>query len=283
MRQLVPVLVISVLLLTACQSAARATAVQPVSVPTLTATLAPSGTPLPTGTPAPSTITPLPTIPSFTPTFDARTVVTATPALKAACPKIQKNAAINLSNFDDYYPEMLTALNQGASINKIIDVFGREISAHFSLGFSVNIKYEIRDVTGDGVPEILLPGSAAWQQPAVIFGCLAGKYERIYTHPYELKYLSLEVNDANRNGIPEVFVGDDVCSAGGCSFQMSVIEWHQNDFQLIQDDIEGLSVASWWITIADIDNDYLKEISWHLDLQPRNVIDSPWRSETHIY
>jgi hypothetical protein len=228
------------------------------------------------------TITPLPTIPTFTPTFDVRTIVTVTPAPKAECPTIQENAVVTLSNFDDYYPEMLTALNQGAPINKIVDVFGKEFGEHLSMD-PIRIEYKTVDVTGDGTPEILLPGSSMRQLSAVIFGCVAGQYERLYTHPYVLNYLSLEINDANRNGIPEVFIGDDVCSASGCSFMMSVIEWHQNAFKLIQDDIGGLGVASSWITIADIDNDDLKEIFWHVDTRPRSLVISPWRSESHLY
>ncbi len=235
-----------------------------------------------TSTPDTPTRTPLPTIPTFTPTFDVRRIVTATPAPKTECPTIREDAVITLSNFNDYYPEMLTALNQGAPINKIIDVFGKEFGEHFSMD-PISIEYKTVDVTGDSTPEILLPGSSMWQLSAAIFGCVAGQYERLYTHPYVLNSLSLDINDVNHDGIQEIFVGDNVCSAGGCSFQMSVLEWHQDRFRLIQDDIGGLSIASWWITIADIDNDYLKEISWHLNFQPRNVIDSPWRSETHIY
>jgi hypothetical protein len=55
--------------------------------PTKTATLVPSFMPVLTETPALPTITPLPTIPTFTLTFDVRTIVTATPAPKAECPK----------------------------------------------------------------------------------------------------------------------------------------------------------------------------------------------------
>lgn len=273
-------LILLTLLLAAC-------AAPPADSPTITRTATPSATPTPalnpdTLTPDTPTITPLPTIPTFTPTFDARTIVTATPAPKAECPKIQEDAIVTLSNFHDYYPEMLTALNQGAPIAKVVDVFGKEFGEHFSMD-PISIEYKTVDVTGDSIPEILLPGSSMRQLSATIFGCVDGQYERLYTHPYQLKYLSLEVNDANRNGIPEIFIGDDVCSASGCSFMMSVIEWHQNEFKLIQDDIGGLGVASSWITIADIDDNGLKEIFWHLNNRPRSLISSPWRSETHIY
>ncbi len=273
-----------VFFVTACQSVSTGTSVSPILTVTATrtATLAPSATPLATETPAPPTVTPLPTIPTFTPTFDVRTIVTATPGPRAECPAIQENAAIDLSNFDDYYPDILTALNHGAPINRIIDVFEKEIGEHFSLGFSVNIEYEMRDVTSDSVPEIILPGSAAWDQNVAIFGCVAGKYEKLFSWHYQMKYLSLEVSDANRNGIPEIFIGDDVCSATGCSFEMSVVEWHQDAFQLIQNDIDGGDAASWGVEIADIDKDNLKEIFWRGGIPMYSVV-TPWRLETHIY
>ncbi|MCG2788039.1 MAG: hypothetical protein L6461_23370 [Anaerolineae bacterium] len=49
------------------------------------------------------TITPLPTIPTFTPTFDVRTIVTATLAPKAECPKIAsaENASLDFLNLLD--------------------------------------------------------------------------------------------------------------------------------------------------------------------------------------
>src|SRR5919106_2349636 len=62
----------------------------PSSVPTITITTTATQSPAPT-------ITSLPTIPTFTPTFDASTIVTVTPAQEAECPEI--DSAIKVENY----------------------------------------------------------------------------------------------------------------------------------------------------------------------------------------
>ena len=89
-------LLIGMLFLTACGQTSSATQSAPVVEPS---TATPS--PLLTATPSAS-ITPLPIIPTFTPTFDASTIVTVTPAPKAECPKID-----SIIRVDDYLPAKL--------------------------------------------------------------------------------------------------------------------------------------------------------------------------------
>ena len=97
-------------------SCASATPAQPADAaqgkPTLAAVMdsSPTPSPLPTTTPTTqpaatltATITPLPTIPTFTPTFDARTIVTVTPASPAECPKVNSDLQPDLD-----LPERLT-------------------------------------------------------------------------------------------------------------------------------------------------------------------------------
>jgi len=77
------------LFLTACGQASPAIQTAPIPVvgkatSTLSSTPTNTSTSVPIETPT-ATITPLPTIPTFTPTFDARTIVTVTPAPKAEC------------------------------------------------------------------------------------------------------------------------------------------------------------------------------------------------------
>src|SRR5215510_10325453 len=74
------------LLVSACAPASTNTPIATTQNATFTRSPTATQTYLPSATPTTS-ITPLPTIPTFTPTIDARTIVTVTPAPKAECPK----------------------------------------------------------------------------------------------------------------------------------------------------------------------------------------------------
>ena len=78
-------LCIGILFLTACGQATAVPSI-PSATSTPSVTLTSTQTAVPSATPTVS-VTPLPTIPTFTPTFDASTIVTVTPAPKAECPK----------------------------------------------------------------------------------------------------------------------------------------------------------------------------------------------------
>jgi hypothetical protein len=111
---------ILILLLTACGQTSHPTQPVPVSI-TDNVTTTPS--PLPTftqtsiltATPTAS-VTPLPTIPTFTPTFDARTIVTVTPAPKAECPK--ENPNISFASNTLVTKEGVWALNTQVMIDQ---------------------------------------------------------------------------------------------------------------------------------------------------------------------
>jgi hypothetical protein len=68
---------------------------RPSQTPGPTKTLIPSHTPKPS-----STITPTRPIPSVTPTFDARLILTATPEMRAECPKTSSAENANLDFLD---------------------------------------------------------------------------------------------------------------------------------------------------------------------------------------
>ena len=74
-----------IVLLSACGQSTPVLVVDDVT-PTPSLTPTSTATPPLAATPTAS-ITPLPTIPTFTPTFDASTILTVTPAGKAECPK----------------------------------------------------------------------------------------------------------------------------------------------------------------------------------------------------
>jgi hypothetical protein len=113
--------------LSSCTPATQATPIPVIDNATATPSSIPTATQtsLPTQTPTPS-ITPLPTIPTFTPTFDASTIITVTPAPKTECPAIRENPSVDLIDFDDYYPELIAALNQGSSIQTVMAVFEKK-------------------------------------------------------------------------------------------------------------------------------------------------------------
>lgn len=72
-------------LISACTSSKTSAPVVIESTTTLSSILTFTATSIPTETPTAS-VTPLPTIPTFTPTFDVSTIVTVTPAPEAECP-----------------------------------------------------------------------------------------------------------------------------------------------------------------------------------------------------
>lgn len=123
-----------VLIFTAC---AQRVTITPMSI-SRSATAASSSTPTSTKTSIPTesptaSITPLPTIPTFTPTFDASTILTVTPAPKAECPKedpsvIAKFATPNSDGPRGYIaPEALDYLNSGGTGSQLRDLGLAEI------------------------------------------------------------------------------------------------------------------------------------------------------------
>lgn len=234
-------------------------------------------------TPTPN-ITPLPTIPTFTPTFDVSTIAIATPATKAECPIVQTNVNINLSNFSDYYPELIAALNQGASIENIVNVFEEKINLNDYPDGNVvipeKIRYEVVDVTNDGVPEIILQGNSYRQRTSTILHCSEGEYKTLYSIKYPLDRTYLTPIDANQNGITEIIVVNEESSTTGTWFELLVIEWNIFSFQTLLTDSYSSS-AFQYIQVKNIDNDRTKEIYWifgeYLFSPP------PWRTGTTIY
>jgi len=292
MKQIVMGLLGGILLLTACGQTVSVTpratilASETNSVSRTTPTPLPSKTPReprnePTSTPLPPTA--LPTIPTFTPTFDVSTIVTVTPAPKEKCPTITNDVNINLSNFDDYYPELVTALNQGAPIEAIIDTFEKKFDQHYypdgNISFHEKINYEIIDVTNDGTPEIILPGNAATQQQAIILGCTEGKYKILFSRKYVEEYMHLLPVDANQNGITEIIIGDESGTSTGAWFELSIIEWHIDSFQELLTNVYSSS-AFRSVQVKDLDNDKTKEIYWRFGAYIFSI--PPWRRGTAI-
>jgi hypothetical protein len=206
-----------------------------ISPATQTPTLSPirTATPQPTLTPAPPTITPLPTISTFTPTFDVRTIVTATPAPKAKCPKGSGIEFTLTSTYQsDPFPDGLDVkvneyLNKGGSAQNIVQKLNQA-------GYSEKTKFEggyrIIDLTGDGIDDLFFMG-LGHEERANIFLCENGLYKQIVLDAkYSLSNKLVNIVDLNMNGMPEIIVNLTLCGSV-CGSTIDIFEWNGKDFQ----------------------------------------------------
>jgi hypothetical protein len=222
MKKTILLLITLTALLTACTappadiSAASPAPATRTATPSATLTSALDLTPEPP-IPDTPTITPPPTIPTFTPTFDVRTIVTATPAPRVECP--QENPA-QKSDFiledTNMRPEqqMLKFLNENGSF----------------LTISKNLKEKQaillqEDLTRDGIAEIVFSIQLDYPQKLYIFTCNNEKYALYESNG---SYV-LGVFDMNLNGIPEIVVVSRVGSGGG-SYRYFILEWNGNTY-----------------------------------------------------
>ena len=213
-----------------------------LAVPTLTATPSPSTTPYPTETPAPPTQTPLPTIPTFTPSFDARTIVTATPAPKAECPKedlvLMPDFLIPLPPacfdtdtcvFGGTEKEIQKFLNQGGSVNAVINRLRMANRGKYR-------EYAYQDLTGDSVPDLMF-NDFMYQRRLHILYCSQGRYEVFTsakdTYGNDQIIWNPVVRDLNLDNIPEIVFSRGV--GRGCC-DIYTLEWNGNTFQNISHD-----------------------------------------------
>jgi len=253
-------------------------------LPTLTPIKIPSPTISPTGT-----ITPIPTIPTFTPTFDIRTIVTVTPAPAAVCPKINPELVIDLgidkiracldlaktahTNPGDcanrnIQNDILEYLNQGGDIKKIL--------AQFLLdGQKENVDFGNQDLTGDSVPELFFHDVHAMYPAYYFYKCDNGRYSIQYgTGGGESGLRIYSIQDLNRDSIPEVVFTIQLV--------LFVIGWDGNQFK----EILGIrDFGSCSYKILDINGDGLKEVILFREFPPMwsEWLEWPWRSYTSIY
>ncbi|MBI4761861.1 MAG: hypothetical protein ACOYYF_15740 [Chloroflexota bacterium] len=268
MKPLLTGLLIGIFFLTACGGTPLQTQTAPASVsnnltstpsPTPTRTLIPSATPT-------ASITPLPTIPTFTPTFDVSTVVTVTPAPKAECPK--QNPSLKLSfSFNDpnIKPEekILEFLNNGGSTKTILGALPSFYYPH---------DVRLEDITGDGIPELMYVHNSGFRK-FYIFTCSGGKYT-LFTGNAESIFIEFYgVFDMNSNGLPELIVITRSCTGGGC-YRYYILEWNGETYT------DLISESDMWVEgvisekVADTNNDGT------LELVIRNVPPTwsvPWR------
>jgi hypothetical protein len=259
----------AVLLMSACGQVAT-----PADTPVITgtsvkgqsATLAATALPVPSKTPREprneptSTIvppTPLPTIPTFTPTFDVSTIVTVTPAPKAACPAENPSAVAKFAtpSSDGSYesfgaPDVLAYLNAGGTVDRLQNS-GLE---------------KIADLTGDGLQEVMFKG-----YEYSFFGCQDGDYQDLFDFAGDFGVGLGGILDLNKNGIPELILYDFVHYGFA---DIYVFEWNGSDFvslinvrsDIYPDDINDWLDATDYPQWVDINRDGLKEIVTVFDI-----------------
>lgn len=183
-------------------------------------------------------ITPLPTIPTFTPTFGISTIATVTPAEKAECPKVNHSipfenefqkidACFKTAEQDGSYPvaclnknlhnEILNYLNSGGDIKKILAVLD-------DYKYGENYLYVYKDLTNDQIPEFLLRDTFRFSYSGGYFfyQCISGYYKIIIDADQVPGIRIQSIQDENFNGIPEI------------TFLIQntpiIIEWNGNSF-----------------------------------------------------
>ena len=150
--------------------------------------------------------------------------------------------------------------------------------------------FALQDLTGDGVLEVILG-----IQRFYVFGCQQGSYRTLLNLPADSNALSptiVGIEDANRNGIPELTLLTDRESLGGRTFR--VYEWDGQRLKnlLMVDDpnypeageIRLVSPDS-QVVYRDVDGDGIKELL-AVEGTPVGQVYAdglPWRKDTRTY
>jgi hypothetical protein len=281
------ILIIATFLLTACGQSTPIPVIDSASsTPSPLPTTTPTRTALPSATPTAS-ITPLPTIPTFTPTFDVSTIVTVTPAPKAECPKEKNDLSFETNSLvtkDGVWginiQAIIDLLNKGIAPKRIMKAINQEIP------WIDKNSWLQRDITGDGTNELILTDDRV----VYILGCQNELFKSFVSETTEPVWLmsatfSIE-NDMNLNGKPEVLID----LQGGHATREDIVliyEWNGSDYSsLIQDGFAN-SYLSPGPFLQDVDKNKTIELllknSLPFPIPSRYSHLIPWRNETLIY
>jgi len=242
----------------------------------------------PTFTKSPERPTSLPTIPTVAPIFDARANVTATIATKAECPKVTSVKNPDLGFLDFSFEKQDNRGNAEENILKFLDQYGADAlyQSAKSQGFDDTV---FQDLTNDGEPDLAIRATSFY-----IFGCKGGKYERLFElgpdgllNPPAIT----AIQDANKNGIPELTILLGVESQGGRAY--GVYEWNGDKFSslIVSDYLDFSDTGSIFIEVtgkihyADIDHDLIQEliVDSGIPLWTTYYDGLPWRNKQSIY
>jgi hypothetical protein len=301
-------LFLTVLILSACTSPTISPAFQVTS--TITPTVPDALTSTPTGITPVSTRTSRPSATpalssSVTPTIDIASVITRTPAPPQDCPVPATVSLPDLSMdindpsflFSPREEKVLDYLNQGGNPSHLIAALRQTWSRE-----EVFTKHEvIKDLTGDGVPELLIIPSELY-----IFGCQNNEYKLLMTKISEsvtFNHITLQlvaIQDMNLNGIPEIVLANFGCGGMGSGqcLDVYIYEWDGNKLASLIPKWEGYEVGVSTVggrmseylpdvRIQDVDQNGTLELiliggipnSWYSDY----FYFAPWRDQIETY
>jgi len=252
-------------------TAAPATVTPPPRAPTASPLADPTASAAPTDTRLPATPTPRPPTaagPSVTPTLD----------LSPTCPPTDKALTLNLEpvfNANPLYPELeepiLGFMNAGGTYAALARAF------NFADPASLARLLRQADLTGDGVPEIVVTGARL-----LILGCAGGQYVTFINNRTNLDRLHITyLGDMNLDGLSELVVTDKNSFGRGPNYETRIIGWDGQAFQsLIAAEYYGRQVdfaeVTGSVSVEDVDqNGTLELVVVSSDHGPF-VIESSW-------
>jgi hypothetical protein len=206
--------------------------------------------------------TPLPDIPTFTPTFDVRTIITATPAPKAECPIVDPSLkadfyvpsvpdclATDMCIFGGTDKTILNFLNSGGNPKAAI--------SHLRTADNGNYEtYAYQDVTNDSIPDLIFIDFGMQKQLHVLY-CSTGQYKSFSTEtvPFDFDpaFDKPVIADLNQNHLPEILFYH---GAGVACCKISILEWNGTTFE----DLSPGVFSQIPVKIEDIDKNGTKEM-----------------------
>jgi hypothetical protein len=164
--------------------------------------------------------------------------------------------------FADYATTIEAFLSGGGSISDLQSTLGSWGGIDDNAGSVVSGQ----DLTGDGVPEVVVAVQAPLDQfpdavtgppgDLYIFGCASGAYELLfgdYSTPDRVTPDIVTVEDLNQNGRADLAYSTHYCGASTCSYDLHVLEWNpaSSVFSEILPDVSGVPSATFTIKNDD--------------------------------
>lgn len=234
--------------------------------------------------------------PLRTPTFDAKTSVTLTPASSAQCPTISSSLVPDITAW--YSTEGLRALqaqpaldflNSGGNPEMVVNALVQKYGSRIPLPATQ------QDITGDGVSELLITDD----NQVMVFGCDHGKFQLLLQVSWGesfTRYIRFVIpGDMNLNGIPEVII-DEQSGHMNFTHSVTIYEWDGHQLtSILQGDqyAEGKYFKTAYmdgvttINVQDVDGNQTLELilngSEPLHETNDYTAGFPWRKETHIF
>ena len=278
-------LLIAAAILIVLSACAPATQVAPViDNTTTTPSPIPTATQIALWTETPtSSITPLPTIPTFTPTFDVSTIVTVTPAPKAECP----NLNLTLTNYQfsfGLYPNgskyvdsatinsFMAFLNDGGEIEKVIKILS-----------DIHSTFTFQDLTNDNKSDLILISGSLFQSLDIIY-CQDGQYVHF---PNESESgnlfgdsIQFDIQDINQNNIRDVLS----INRTPTGLVAKIWEWDGQSFMdLTPNEVATSGTVITTVEIRDINDDDISEMIENGQPYKEPYPGQPLRIATNIY